>query len=85
MSAALSLASGLLLAAQSVQVSPSGLAARPARESVGVASSATVRVVRPAAIDFKREVEAVRDDRQGGAMARQRRADAQGTIWIEFS
>jgi hypothetical protein len=42
-------------------------------------------VVRPAAIDFKREVEAVRDDRQGGAMARQRRANAQGTIWIEFS
>lgn len=85
MSLAPSLAYGLLMAAQSVQVSPADPIAKQVRDPIAVSTQVTVRVLRPAVIDLAREVEREGNDREAGGPSRQRRVDAAGTVWIEFS
>jgi len=80
----LSLAPAVLAIAQ-VSGAPTERASRPVGEPVAVAVSATVTILRPAVIDIDAEARRAGDDRQGGTRARQRRIDAAGTIWIDFS
>lgn len=85
MSLALPLATGLLLAAQSLQLSPTDGKVRQAAEPVAVSVGATVRVLRPAVIDHSREAGHEPDGPEESGPSRQRRVDAAGTVWIEFS
>jgi hypothetical protein len=85
MSLAPCLGYGLLLAAQSVQISPADRNGKQVRGPMAVSVEVTVRVLRPAVIDLAREVEREGNDREAGGTPRQRRIDAAGTVWIEFS
>jgi hypothetical protein len=82
MSPVLSLGSALLVAAQSVGADGD---ARAGGEPVAIAVSATVTVLRSAVIDFAPEAQTDGRDREARTIARQRRVDAAGTVWIDFS
>jgi len=85
MSLAPCLGYGLLMVAQSVQISPAAPSAKQAGDPIAVSVGVTVRVLRPAVIDLARDVEREGIDREEGGPFRQLRVDAAGTVWIEFS
>ncbi|MEQ8411629.1 MAG: hypothetical protein RIC51_06980 [Erythrobacter sp.] len=85
MTCVLDLAFGLFLAAQAVAQPVGESDPAASREPVAVVATATVRVIRPAVIDFAQGGAGDRDDEADAERRRQRRVDKSGTTWIEFS
>jgi hypothetical protein len=84
----MSLVAALLIVAQSTapQIADASAKAPAARSNpVAVQARATVRIIRPASIDFSQFDEASETAADPNARETQRSRDAAGTPWIEFS